>query len=42
MVIGLDSCSEGLGLISEHNILDGHFNIDFVVKFVMFIEKDRK
>ena len=36
MVMGGDSCSEGRGFESQHNILDGHFSHTFAVKIVMF------
>ena len=34
VVMGGDSCSEGLGVESQHCILEGHFSLIFVVKFV--------
>ena len=34
--MGGDSCSEGRGFESQHNILDGHFSHTFAVKIVMF------
>ena len=37
MVMGGGSCSKGLGLESQHRILDGHFSHLFVVKIVMFV-----
>ena len=36
VVMGGDSCSEGRGFESQHNILDGHFSHTFAVKIVMF------
>ena len=45
MVMGDDSCSKGLGFESQCHILDGHLDIFshwFVVKFVLFVWKDRK
>ena len=35
VVMGGDSCPEGLGFESLHHILDGHFSHIFVVKIVL-------
>ena len=40
MVIGGNSCPEGRGFESLHQILDGHFSHTFVVKIDMFVWKD--
>ena len=40
VVIGGDSCFEGRGFESQHQIVDGHFSHLFVVKTVMFVLKD--
>ena len=40
MVIGGDSYSEGCEFESQHCILDGHFSHLFLVRIVMFVEKD--
>ena len=40
VVMGRDSCSEGCGFESQHQILDGHFSHIVVVKIVMFVWKD--
>ena len=39
VVMGGDSRSEGCGIESWHEILDGHyiFNIDFFVRIVLFV-----
>ena len=39
MVMGGDSCSEGRGIESRRNILDGHniLSHSFVVKIEMFV-----
>ena len=42
MVLGGDSCFEGCGLESELLILDGPFSHLFVIKIVMFLQKDQK
>ena len=46
VVMGGDSCSEGCGFesqhqILEHQILDGHFSHLFVIKIVMIVVKDK-
>ena len=40
VVTGGDSCTEGRGFESQHQILDGYFSHLFVVKIVMFVWKD--
>ena len=42
VVMGGDSCSEGRGFESQHRILDGHYQILFVVKIVMLFEKEEE
>ena len=37
MVMGGDSCYEGCGFESHHQIQDGHFTRIFVVKIVTFV-----
>ena len=46
VVMGGDSCSEGCGFesqhqILEHQILDGHFSHLFVIKIVMIVVNDK-
>ena len=42
MVMRGDLCSKGRAFKSQHHILDGHFfTYIFVVKFVMFVLKDK-
>ena len=42
VVMGRDSRSKGHEFESRHHLLDGHFSHIFVVKIVMFVQKDRK
>ena len=37
VVMGGDSCPEGVGFESQHRILDGHFSHKFVVKIAIFV-----
>ena len=42
VVMGSDSCFESCEFESQHRILDRHFLHKLVIKFVMFVLKDRK
>ena len=37
VVMGEDSCPEGRGFKSQHNLLDGHFSHIFVVNIAIFV-----